>query len=52
MAKPIRSTPTLHGENAVNFVKDMLKEQKHPSKERVATIKKALDEFKYFRQYL
>ena len=52
MAKPIRSTPTLHGETAVEFVKQMLKEQKHPSKARVTTIKKALSEFRYFRQYL
>ncbi|MEW5996329.1 MAG: hypothetical protein AB1657_01910 [Candidatus Micrarchaeota archaeon] len=52
MAKPIRSTPTLHGEDAVRFVKEMLREQRHPSRARVETIKKAVSEFKYFSRYL
>ena len=52
MAKPIRATPTLRGEDARRFIENMLKESKHPSKDRVATIKKAKEEFKYFSQYL
>ena len=42
MAKPIRATPTLNGQDAINFVKNMIKEQTKPSKERVNVIKKAL----------
>lgn len=52
VAKPIRATPTLKGEDAIRFVKNMIKETKRPSKARVDTIKKAIEEFKYFRQYL
>jgi len=52
VAKPIRATPTLRGEDAVKFVRNMIKESRYPSKARVTTIKKALEEFKYFRQYL
>ena len=52
MAKPIRATPTLRGEDAVRFVKNMIKETNYPSKARVTTIKKALEEFNYFSQYL
>ncbi|MDO8554674.1 MAG: hypothetical protein Q7S22_07745 [Candidatus Micrarchaeota archaeon] len=52
MAKPIGATPTLRGGDAINFVKNMIKESKYPSKARVDTINKALEEFKYFRQYL
>ncbi len=42
MAKPIRSTPTLHGEDAVRFIESMLKEETKPNPKRVATIKRAL----------
>ena len=42
MAKPIRSTPTLRGEDAIQFVKNMIKEQKDPDPRRIATIKRAL----------
>lgn len=48
MAKPIRATPTLKGEDAIRFVKEMLREQKNPSKARVATIQRALKSFSYF----
>ena len=41
MAKPIRSTPTLKGEDAKHFVRKMLEEQKHPSKERIDLLKEA-----------
>ncbi|MBU1975725.1 MAG: hypothetical protein KKG59_04955 [Nanoarchaeota archaeon] len=41
MAKPIRATPTLKGIDAVNFIKDVLKEEKNPSKARIALIKEA-----------
>jgi len=51
VAKPIRATPTLRGEDAIRFVRNMIKESKYPSKARIITIKKALEEFKYFSQY-
>ena len=52
MAKPILPTPTLTGADAIRFIKTMIRESKHPSKARVRTIKLALEEFKYFRQFL
>ena len=42
MAKPIRTTPTLKGEDAVRFVKNMIKEEKSPNKNRVDFIKKSI----------
>jgi len=39
MAKPIRATPTLRGEDAKKFLEEWSKEIKHPSKERVDFIK-------------
>ncbi|MBI3051920.1 hypothetical protein HYY74_05700 [Candidatus Woesearchaeota archaeon] len=42
MAKPIRATPTLRGKDAVEFVRDMIKEQEDPSPVRVRMIKQAL----------
>jgi len=41
MAKPIRATPVLRGEDAKRFVREWLEEIEHPSKERVAFIKSA-----------
>ncbi len=41
MAKPIRATPTLRGMEAVSFMKDVLYEQKHPSKNRIALLREA-----------
>ncbi len=41
MAKPIRATPTLKGIEAINFIKDLIKEEKTPSKVRVDLIKEA-----------
>jgi len=41
MAKPIRATPTLRGIEAVNFMKEVLYEQRHPSKNRIALLKQA-----------
>ena len=43
MAKPIRATPTLRGEDAVRFVKNMIKEEANPNPKRIAFIKKALN---------
>lgn len=43
MAKPIRSTPTLRGEDAMRFVKNMIKEEKNPNPKRIAFIKMALN---------
>jgi len=34
MAKPIRATPILRGEDAKRFLKEWFEEMKHPSKER------------------
>ena len=42
MAKPIRSTPTLRGQDAIRFVRNMIKEEKNPNPNRIATIKRAL----------
>ena len=42
MAKPIRATPTLRGIEAVNFVKEMLREERRPSKARIRLIKEAI----------
>ena len=43
MAKPIRATPTLRGEDAVRFIKNMIKEEKSPNPKRIAFIKEALN---------
>ncbi|MFH1065662.1 MAG: hypothetical protein V1734_04125 [Nanoarchaeota archaeon] len=41
MAKPILATPTLRGEDARRFVREMLKEQKNPSRQRIKLLKEA-----------
>ena len=41
MAKPIRATPTLRGEDAQNFMKAVLEEQRNPSKARVKILREA-----------
>ncbi len=43
MAKPIRSTPTLRGEDAIRFIKNMIKEETNPDINRINTIKRALN---------
>ena len=43
MAKPIRATPTLRGEDAVRFIKNMIKEERNPNPKRIAFIKEALN---------
>ena len=43
MAKPIRSTPTLKGEDAINFIKEVHKEEKKPTLARVRLIKEAYE---------
>ncbi len=52
MAKPIRPTPTLRGKEAIRFAREMLKEQKSPSKVRVSAIKRALKSFGYFGEQM
>ena len=42
MAKPIRATPTLRGEDAVRFIKNMIKEEKNPNPKRIKFIREAL----------
>ncbi len=42
MAKAIEATPELKGEDAIIFIKAMLKEQKNPSKRRLKILKQAL----------
>jgi len=42
MAKPIRSTPTLKGEDAKRFVQNMIKEESRPNPNRIAFIKRSL----------
>ena len=43
MAKPIRATPTLRGEDARRFVRNMIKEETNPNPVRLATIRRALN---------
>jgi hypothetical protein len=43
MAKPIRATPRLKGEDAKNFVKEFMKEQSSPSKARIDFIKDSIN---------
>lgn len=43
MARPIKSTPTLRGEDAARFVRNMIKEQNSPNPLRIAAIKRALN---------
>ena len=41
MAKPIRATPTLRGEDARRFIREVLEEQRNPSKARVHLLREA-----------
>ena len=41
MAKPIRATPTLRGEDARRFMREVLEEQKNPSKARIKLLREA-----------
>lgn len=41
MAKPIRATPTLRGEEARKFMRDVLEEQRNPSKARIELLREA-----------
>ncbi len=41
MAKPIRATPTLRGEEAKNFIRAVLQEQRNPSPARIKTLQEA-----------
>ena len=43
MAKPIRATPTLKGQEAVTFIRNMIKEETSPDPRRIVTIKRALN---------
>ncbi len=42
MAKPIRATPTLKGTEAINFIRDVLREERNPSRVRINLINEAL----------
>lgn len=52
MAKPIRATPTLNGEEAIQFVKNILREEKRPTKARVATITNARSRYSHFNKIM
>ncbi len=41
MAKPIRATPTLRGEDARKFIRAVLSEQRNPSPARIKTLQEA-----------
>jgi len=41
MAKPIRATPTLRGEEARRFMTEVLAEQRRPSKARLQLLRDA-----------
>ena len=48
MARPIKATPVLKGNDAKKFIEKLIKEQKNPSKKRIKTINNALNaDFKY-----
>ncbi len=42
MAKPIRVTPTLRGEDARRFMQEVLEEQRNPSKSRIRLLHDAM----------
>lgn len=42
MASPIEPTPTLYGKDAIQFLKEMLEEEKHPDPRRVKFIQRAM----------
>jgi len=42
MAKPIRSTPTLRGKDAIKFIENMIKEEKNPNPARIKFIEESL----------
>lgn len=48
MAKPIRATPTLSGDDAINFVLRMIREEKKPSKNRINAINEARKHFVHY----
>ena len=50
MAKPIRATPTLRGEDARKFMREVLEEQRNPSKARVKLLHDATQARFNFRQ--
>ncbi len=52
MAKPIQATPILRGKDAERFVKQLIKEEKTPSKARVNFIRNALSMKGYFSRFL
>jgi hypothetical protein len=52
MAKPIRATPVLRGEDAKKFLKSWIKEIKNPSKGRIALIKEAKKNKMFFNSNL
>jgi len=52
MAKPIRATPVLKGEDAKKFIKEWIKECKHPSKERIEFIKEAEKHKDFYLSFL
>ena len=43
MAKPIRATPTLRGEEARRFILEVLEEQRNPSKARIKLLHDAMN---------
>jgi len=42
MAKPIEATPTLRGQDAIRFLKNLIKEETNPNPKRIAVIERAL----------
>ncbi|MFA5745390.1 MAG: hypothetical protein WCX82_04405 [archaeon] len=52
MAKPIRATPTLRGEDAKRFVREWIEECKHPSPARVKFIREAEAEEEFYLNLL
>ena len=52
MAKPIRSTPTLKGQEAIRFLREFIKEEKHPSKARIKILKDVEKLETYFSKFI
>lgn len=52
MAKPIRATPVLRGEDAKKFLRSWIKEIKNLSRGRIKLIKSAEKNKNFFESYL
>lgn len=52
MAKPIRATPVLRGEDAKQFLRKMIAEQEHPNPNRIKFIENAMAKKELFERWI